>query len=60
MITVERAGNGCDTGIATIRAPLGFKYVSVGMGVVANVIGGRDLRSNMTSIVKNEASIYKE
>ena len=45
MITVERGGNGCD--IATTRAPLAFKYASVGMGVVANVIGGRDSRSDM-------------
>ena len=29
MITVERDGNGCD--VATIRAPLVFKYASVGM-----------------------------
>ena len=29
MITVKRSGNGCD--IATIRAPLAFKYASVGM-----------------------------
>ena len=29
MITVERGGNGCD--IATIRAPLAFKYASAGM-----------------------------
>ena len=29
MITVERGGNGCE--IATIRAPLAFKYASVGL-----------------------------
>ena len=43
--TVERVGNGCD--IATIRAPLAFKYASVGMEG-----SGRDSRSDMTSVGK--------
>ena len=66
MITVERSGNGCD--IATIRAPLAFNMLVLVWRVVANVIGGRDsrsdmtstLKSDMTSTLKNETSIYKE
>ena len=46
MITVERDGNGCD--IATIRAPM----LVLVWRVVANVIGGRDSRPDMTSIGK--------
>ena len=50
MVTVKRGGNGCD--IATIRAPLAFNMLVLVWRVVANVIGGRDSRSDMTSIGK--------
>ena len=66
MITLERGGNGCD--IATIRSPLAFRCTSVGMEGGGKNIGGRNSKSDITSIgkkrmrylyIKNECLKYE-